>query len=85
MMHDAVIGLAVRRPGIQSLRLSIIDTNVELAAPFWTKLGYEPTGEAVPYVSGSVESTARTWVRPVAVAWMFRRRRSRSEVKAPPV
>ncbi len=67
-MHDAVVDLAGRRPGIQSLRLSIVDTNADLAAPFWTKLGYEPTGEAVPYVSGTVESTARIWVRPVAVA-----------------
>lgn len=68
MMHDAVVDLAGRRAGIQSLRLSIVDTNADLAAPFWTKLGYEPTGEAVPYVSGSVESTARIWVRLVAFA-----------------
>lgn len=68
MMHDAVVDLAGRRSGSQSLRLSIVDTNADLAAPFWTKLGYEPTGEAVSYVSGSVESTARIWVRPVAVA-----------------
>lgn len=65
MMHDAVVDLAGRTPGIQSLRLSIVDTNADLAAPFWTKLGYEPTGEASPYVSGGVESTARVWVRPV--------------------
>ncbi|WP_245826094.1 GNAT family N-acetyltransferase [Kocuria massiliensis] len=68
MMHDAVIDLAGREQSIQTLRLSIVDTNADLAGPFWTKLGYEPTGEAVPNVSGSVESTARIWARPVAVA-----------------
>lgn len=68
MMHDVVIELAGRVPGIQTLRLSIVDTNADLAAPFWTRLGYEPTGEAVPYIAGSIESTARIWARSVAVA-----------------
>lgn len=67
-MHDAVIDLAGWTPGIRSLRLSVVDTNADLAVPFWTKLGYELSGEAMPYASGSVESTARIWVRPVAVA-----------------
>lgn len=68
MMHDAVVDFLGRDSGIQSLRLSIVDTNADLAEPFWTNLGYEPTGEAVPYVSSSVESTARIWARPVAAA-----------------
>lgn len=67
VMHDAVIDLAALSPDIRSLRLLIVDTNADLAVPFWTKLGYEPTGEAVPYVSGSVESTARIWARPVTL------------------
>lgn len=68
VMHDAVIDLVGRTPNIQSLRLSIVDTNADLAEPFWAKLGYEPTGESVPYVSGSVESTARIWTRTVVIA-----------------
>lgn len=68
VMHDAVIDLVGRTPNIQSLRLWIVDTNADLAEPFWAKLGYEPTGESVPYVSGSVESTARIWTRPVVIA-----------------
>lgn len=68
VMHDAVIDLVGRTPNIQSLRLSVVDTNADLAEPFWAKLGYEPTGESVPYVSGSVESTARIWTRPVVIA-----------------
>ncbi|MGP9528768.1 GNAT family N-acetyltransferase [Glutamicibacter sp. AOP5-A2-18] len=68
MMHDAVIDLVGRTPNIQSLRLSIVDTNADLEEPFWAKLDYEPTGESVPYVSGSVESTARIWTRSVVIA-----------------
>lgn len=68
MMHDAVIDVIGAKPGIQTLRLSIVDTNADLAEPFWVRLGYEPTGEAVPYVSGSVESKARIWVRAVVLA-----------------
>ncbi len=45
--------------------LSIVDTNADLAEQFWRKLGYEPTGEASPYKTGGVESTARAWSRPV--------------------
>lgn len=67
MMHDAVVGVVGQWPGMRSLRLSVVDTNADLAAPFWAKLGYERTGEAVPYVSGRVESTARIWMRPLAV------------------
>lgn len=68
MMHKAVIDLVAQSPDIKSLRLSVVDTNADLAEPFWKKLGYVPTGESAPYVSGSVESTARIWVRPVVVA-----------------
>lgn len=71
MMHDAVIDFVRWESGIQSLRLSIVDTHADLAEPFWTRLGYEPTGEAVPYASGSVESTARIWTRPVVVTRVF--------------
>lgn len=68
-MHDAVIDHVGRDVRIKTLRLSIVDTNADLAEPFWARLDYEPNGEAVPYVvSGSVESTARIWVRPVVVA-----------------
>lgn len=67
MMHDAVIDLVGAKPEIQTMRLSIVDTNADLAEPFWVRLGYEPTGEAVPYLSGSVESKARIWMRPVVV------------------
>lgn len=64
-MHDAVARLVSENPPIRTLRISIVDTNADLAERFWVKLGYEPTGEASPYSSGSVESIARIWMRPV--------------------
>ncbi|MGV8895432.1 MAG: GNAT family N-acetyltransferase [Rhodoglobus sp.] len=66
-MHDVIIDAVREQPQIKTLRLSIVDTNADLAEPFWKKLGYEPTGEAKPYSSGDVESVARIWSRPVEV------------------
>lgn len=70
-MHDAVLDLVSGRTDVQTLRLSIVDANSDLAEPFWIRLGYESTGEAAPYFSGSVESTARIWARPVETSRMF--------------
>lgn len=39
-----------------------------VAEPFWIKMGYVAAGEVVPYESGTVVSTARIWVRPLALA-----------------
>ena len=66
-MHDAVVDLVGSHANIRTLRLSIVDTDADLAEPFWVRLGYWPSGEAVPYSSGSVEPTARIWLRPVVV------------------
>ncbi|MDR0960608.1 MAG: GNAT family N-acetyltransferase [Propionibacteriaceae bacterium] len=62
-MHDAVIDYVSSHSAIQTLRLAIVDTNAEIAEPFWMKLGYEPTGEASRYASGDVESMSRIWAR----------------------
>ncbi len=64
-MHEVVIDAVRERPQIKSLRLSIVDTNADLAEPFWKKLRYEPTGEAKPQSSGDAESVARIWSRSV--------------------
>ena len=64
-MHNAVAGFVSKNQAIRTLRISIVDTNADLAENFWVKLGYEPTGQAAPYSSGSVESIARIWTRPV--------------------
>lgn len=59
-MRHAVAGLVSENPPRHTLRISAVD----LAERFWVTLGYEPTGEAAPYASGTVESTARIWTRP---------------------
>lgn len=51
-MHKAVLELLRAHPSIRTLRLSAVDTNAEIASPFWTALGYRLTGEVVPYSSG---------------------------------
>ncbi|TCN39308.1 acetyltransferase (GNAT) family protein [Kribbella orskensis] len=52
------------------LRLAVVDTNAEQAAGFWSRQGFEPTGEAKPYTYDKLESTVRlyekqlTWSHP---------------------
>ena len=48
-----------------NLRLAILDTNKDVAEPFWRSLGYAPTGESVPYQRGTVASTVALWERPI--------------------
>lgn len=48
-------------PEVRRLRLAVVDSNAEVAAPFWSRLGFEPTGEAKAYESGTVASTARLY------------------------
>lgn len=64
-MHDAVVDWLGGTSEVQVLRLSIVDTNADVAEPFWVKLGYQLAGKALPYTSGRVESTARVSTRPV--------------------
>ncbi|NNU28806.1 GNAT family N-acetyltransferase [Isoptericola sediminis] len=64
-LHAAVEERAETWPEIVRLRLGVVDTNRAAAEPFWRALGYAPTGESAPFVSGSVRTRARIWVRPV--------------------
>ncbi|WP_431813756.1 GNAT family N-acetyltransferase [Kocuria sp. cx-455] len=65
-LHTAVVEELFGRCSVDTLRLSIVDTNAAVVEPFWEKMGYSATGEAVPYESGAVSSTARIWVRPTS-------------------
>lgn len=62
-LHTAVVEELLELRTVETLRLAIVDTNAAVAEPFWMKMGYSATGEAVPYESGAVSSTARVWVR----------------------
>ena len=51
--------------GLQRLRLGIVETNAAVAQPFWTALGYRPTGEVKPYRYDKLTSTVALWERPL--------------------
>jgi GNAT superfamily N-acetyltransferase len=54
-------------PEVRRLRLAVVDTNAELAAPFWNRQGFEPTGEPKAYENEAVTSTARLYEK--ALCW----------------
>jgi GNAT superfamily N-acetyltransferase len=64
-LHDHLLGVVRGWPGIDTLRLGIVETNAAGAEPFWTKLGYRPTGRVVPFIDGPVETTVAVWTRPL--------------------
>jgi GNAT superfamily N-acetyltransferase len=47
---------------VTTVRLAIAEPNSAQAAPFWRRLGYEPTGEIRPWG----DTVAAMWERPVA-------------------
>jgi len=63
--HDAWLGVVRDWPEIRTLRLSVVATNAEVAAPFWEALGYRPVGEPVPYRYAGLETTAQRYERPL--------------------
>lgn len=62
-MHEAILEASKSWLEISRLRISIVDTNTEIANGFWTTLGYEPTGESAIYDGDLVKSVARVWAR----------------------
>ncbi|TCK63115.1 GNAT family N-acetyltransferase [Curtobacterium sp. PhB136] len=65
-LHDAVLDRVRQETGASRIRLGIVERNADWAAPFWTTLGYEPTGETKPYRYDKLESTVTMWERPTA-------------------
>lgn len=65
-MHEEVLELARSWGDVRTLRIGIVAANAAAAGPFWERLGYAPTGEAVAYASGSVVSTTEIHQRPLA-------------------
>lgn len=68
-----ILGAAAHRvretwPEAERWRLAVVDTNVEVAGPFWDQAGFEPTGESRPYRSAHVESVVRLHEVPIARA-----------------
>ncbi len=54
-------------PEVRRLRLAVVDTNAEVAAPFWERQGFEVTGETKPYENAAVKSTTRLYEK--ALCW----------------
>ena len=48
-------------PEVRTLRLAVVDTNSEVAAGFWRRQGFEPTGEEKPYRYDKLVSTVRLY------------------------
>lgn len=63
-LHDHVLSV-VPEWGVDTLRLGIVETNAAGAEPFWSKLGYRPTGRVVPFTEGTVRTTVAVWTRPL--------------------
>ncbi|ROS72179.1 ribosomal protein S18 acetylase RimI-like enzyme [Curtobacterium sp. PhB130] len=65
-LHDAVLDRVREENSASRIRLGIVERNAEWATPFWTALGYEPTGETKPYRYDKLESTVSMWERQTA-------------------
>jgi GNAT superfamily N-acetyltransferase len=52
-------------PEIRTLRLAVVDSNAQVAAGFWLRQGFEPTGEERPYRYDKLESIARLYEKPL--------------------
>ncbi|CAN5249709.1 hypothetical protein BH09ACT1_BH09ACT1_22110 [soil metagenome] len=64
-LNDAILQRIGRDSAAQRVRLGVVKTNDEVAAPFWTALGYKPTGETKPYRYDKLRSTVAIWERQV--------------------
>lgn len=60
-MFGLVLGEIRAWHGVSVVRLGIVESNAEVAAPFWQSLGFAPTGESKPHVDGPVASTVTLW------------------------
>lgn len=63
--EDTENWIRARWPDTSRLRLAVVDTNVRVAEPFWTKVGFAPTGESRPYRYDKLETTARMFEKPL--------------------
>jgi GNAT superfamily N-acetyltransferase len=54
----------VRAWGAKRVRIGVIGTNADVM-PFWSKLGFAPTGEVKPYRYGRVESHVTVLEKPL--------------------
>lgn len=63
LLHDSVLAQLRADGGVRRLRAGVVATNADRARGFWEHLGYQPTGEPVPYSAGTIESTTTILTR----------------------
>jgi ribosomal protein S18 acetylase RimI-like enzyme len=59
--------VAAEWPEVRRLRLAVVDTNAEAAAPFWIRQGFERTGQVKPYRYDKLRSSTRLYEK--ALCW----------------
>lgn len=65
-LHEHLLATIAPMCTITTLRLSIVETNLDVAAPFWVALGYRATGETKPWANAQGRKlTAHLYERPV--------------------
>ena len=74
-LHRRGIGAAAYRlledivtawPECRRMRLNIVARNEAVALPFWTRMGFTPTGETKPHRYANVESTTAIYGKTLA-------------------
>ena len=63
--HELLVDLVRTWPEIRTLRAAIVATNAAEAEPFWSALGYRPTGRPQPFQAGATVTEVTGWTRPV--------------------
>ena len=64
--HNALLDWVRRHwPETEILRAAIVATNATTAGPFWSAMGYLPTGHPLPYDVGAQQSTVQIWTHAV--------------------
>ncbi|WP_346846154.1 GNAT family N-acetyltransferase [uncultured Rothia sp.] len=64
-LHHAYVSQIRSYPEVDTLRISVVRTNLQLAEAFWKSLGYRPTGETKPFELGSVTSESIIYELPL--------------------
>lgn len=65
MLHDSALAQLRADRSLVRVRAAIVATNSQAAEPFWSRLGYRPTGSMTAFEHGSVVSTSEIWARPI--------------------
>ena len=66
--HDLLVDVVAGWPEVTTLRAAIVATNATEAEPFWSRLGYRPSGPPRPYQAGRTATEVTIWTRAARAA-----------------